>query len=80
MAQVRLNREEDCALDSVEQLLRTGGASEDHIRSLPDEALNAKLRIFCKAPKHRRSCSNRTSRQIWWLRSIRTKRTRSSTS
>lgn len=46
MSKVRMNKEEDCALDSVEQLLRTGGASEEHIRSLPEEALNAKLRIF----------------------------------
>jgi hypothetical protein len=46
MAKIRMNREADCALVTVEQLLRDKGASEDHIRSLPEDALTAKMRIF----------------------------------
>jgi len=46
MAKIRMNREEDCALVTVEQLLRGKGATEEHIRSLPEDALDAKMRIF----------------------------------
>jgi quercetin dioxygenase-like cupin family protein len=43
---VRMHKEEDCTLLTVEQLLRRKGAAEDHIRSLPADALTAKMRIF----------------------------------
>jgi quercetin dioxygenase-like cupin family protein len=46
MAKVRMHREEDCSLVDVEQLLRSSGASEEHIASLPEDALSAKMRIY----------------------------------
>lgn len=46
MAKIRMHREEECALVTVEQLLRSKGRSEEHIRSLPEDALNAGMRIF----------------------------------
>lgn len=46
MAKVRTHRLEDRALVSVEELLRTSGADEDHIASLPEDALTAKMRIY----------------------------------
>ena len=46
MAKIRMHREADCIPVTVEQLLRGKGTSEDHLSSLPEEALGAKMRVF----------------------------------
>ena len=46
MKKIRIHLEGDCPAVTVEQLLRDKGSPEEHIRSLPEEALEAKMRIF----------------------------------
>lgn len=46
MKKVRVHREEDCSLVSVENFLRVRGFSEANIVSLPDDSRNSKMRMF----------------------------------
>ncbi len=46
MSKMRIHREEDCALVTVEDLLRQHGRDEATIKALPDEALHAKMRFY----------------------------------